>query len=150
MTKEEIWNQYSIINPEATSYEAWAFCDGGEIGDELARLVLAGTKTATASAYQVYEIEQSPVPAAGGLSIVLWSTGEAACIIRTTDVTVKNFSDVTSEHAFLEGEDDRSLEMWRAGHQHYFTQDLEAHGLSFNENMPVVCERFEVVCRPES
>ncbi len=148
MTTEELWNKYKSLHTEAISYEAWAFCEGGKFGDKLAQLVLEGTKTATASAYQVYEIEQSPVPTEGSLSVVLWSNGEAACIIRTTAVSIKKFSDVTPEHAFLEGEDDQSLEMWRIGHQKFFTQDLNAHGLSFSENMPVVCERFEVVCRP--
>lgn len=148
MTKDELWNKYKTQNSQALTYEAWAFCDGGAIGDVLAQLVLDGTKTATASAYQVYGIEQSSIPSEGCLSIIMWSNGDAACIIRTTSVTVEKFCDVTAAHAFLEGEDDRSLGMWRLGHQKYFTQDLNAHGLSFSEDMPVVCERFEVVCRP--
>jgi uncharacterized protein YhfF len=147
MTVDEIWNAYKKLNPEAGAYEAWSFCGGGEMGDILARLVLDGTKTATASAYDVYALDDCPVPAPGSLSVVLWSDGEAACILRTTDVTVAKFRDVTPEHAYLEGEDDRSLEMWRQEHQKYFTWDLQGHGLSFSDDMPVVCERFEIVFR---
>ena len=147
MTVEEIWNAYKKQDPGAQSYEAWSFCGGGEMGDILARLVLEGTKTATASAYDVYALEGSPVPAPGSLSIVLWSDGSPACIIRTTDITIKSFIDVTPEHAYLEGEDDRSLAMWRQEHTKYFTSELQSHGLQFREDIPVVCERFEVVCR---
>lgn len=147
MTVAEIWKAYKKQSPEAERYEAWSFCGGGEIGDVLARLVLDGTKTATASSYDIYALEQSPVPAPGCLSIILWSSGEAACIIRTTNVSIVKFRDVTSEHAYLEGEDDRSLEMWRRGHEKYFSMDLAPHGLAFNDEMPVVCERFEVIFR---
>jgi uncharacterized protein YhfF/GNAT superfamily N-acetyltransferase len=150
MTVQVIWDEYKAKNPDAGTYEAWSFCGGGDIGDELARLVLAGTKTATASAYQVYELEQSPLPSVGGLSIILWSDGSAACIIKTTGVEVRPFREVTPEHAFLEGEDDRSLDMWRQVHQAVFTRELAEYGIEFDEYIPVVCERFEIVWRPQT
>ena len=49
------------------------------------------------------------------------------------------------EHAFKEGEGDRSLEYWREVHKKFFRECLEEYGLEFSENMKVVCEEFEVV-----
>lgn len=147
MKEEEMWESYRRSNPRATAYEAWSFCGGGKVGDKLADLVLEGKKVATASAYQLYEIEKVPLPSIGGLSIILRSNGEAACIIETTDVRVCKFCDVTSEHAYNEGEGDRSLEHWRAVHKEVFSKELEGCGLQFDENMLVVCETFKMVFR---
>jgi uncharacterized protein YhfF len=52
---------------------------------------------------------------------------------------------VTAEHAYREGEGDRSLSHWRGVHRKFFTQELEAEGLEFSEDMKLVCEEFEVV-----
>lgn len=147
MNTEEIWSKYRQFDPQAASYEAWSFCGGGEAGDRLAELVLEGKKTATASAYQLYMVEEAPLPSVGGLSIILRSNGEAACIIETTDVRVCRFCEVTPEHANNEGEGDRSLEYWRTVHQECFSKELEANGLRFDEDMLVVCETFRIVFR---
>ena len=49
------------------------------------------------------------------------------------------------EHAFKEGEEDRSLEYWREVHKKFFRECLEEYELEFSENMKVVCEEFVVV-----
>ena len=46
-----------------------------------------------------------------------------------------------------EGEGDRSLANWRAGHWNFFTGECEALGQQPREAMPVVCERFRVIYR---
>lgn len=54
MRAEEMWKKFCEekgIN-EDTPYEAWSF---GGVPDKLAALVLEGRKTATASAYDLYE-----------------------------------------------------------------------------------------------
>jgi len=147
MNAEEMWAKYRQLNLNAASYEAWSFCGGGEVGDRLANLVLEGKKTATASAHQLYMVEKAPLPSVGGLSIILWSNGEAACIIETTDVRVCKFSEVSPEHAYYEGEGNRSLEYWRKVHREAFSEELEAHGLRFDEDMLVVCETFLIAFR---
>jgi uncharacterized protein YhfF len=144
MTKRDIWERYKKKNPRAESYSAWSFCGGGKGADELADLVILGIKTATSSAFQIYQIENSPIPSMGDLSVILKANGDAVCIIRTTDVAVCRFCDVTPEHAYNEGEDSRSLEDWRKVHKHFFTRELEEHDLPFDENMLVVCETFEL------
>jgi uncharacterized protein YhfF len=87
------------------------------------------------------------LPARGDLSIVLDGAGAPRLLVRTTHVDVVPFDEVTAEHAYLEGEDDRTLESWREGHERYWRRTLAAVGREFEPSTPVVCERFEVLYR---
>ena len=51
----------------------------------------------------------------------------------------------TAEHAYKEGEGDRSLEYWRKVHEEFFTEELESIDQKFNEDIKLVCEEFELV-----
>ena len=141
MTAEELWNESGL----AGGYEAWAF---GGAPDKLARLVVDGTKTATCSSLALMHHDGEPIPKPGDLSVILDSAGDAVCIIRTTRVYVETFERVTEEHAFKEGEGDRSLEYWRRIHWEFFTEELGAVGLSFDENAELVCEEFQLAYVP--
>ena len=60
MTPQEMWNAYKQINPSiGDEIDAWAF---GVDPDLLAELVFKGEKTATASAYDLYAVEDEPFP----------------------------------------------------------------------------------------
>lgn len=143
MTPEELWKAYKTINPEAgDDYEAWAF---GVMPDELAQLVLDGVKTATASGYDLYVLENDPLPEVGSYDIVLDSQGRAICVIKVTKVYVTEFGQVTADHAYKEGEGDRSLTYWRQAHIDFFKPYYQEVGLDFNDNSLIVCEEFEVV-----
>ena len=67
------------------------------------------------------------------------------CIIKTLKVYVTEFNRVSEEHAFKEGEGDRSLDYWRKVHVSFLTNELASVNRLFNENTKVVCEEFEVV-----
>ena len=138
MTAQEMWNASGI----QADYEAWAF---GDDPDTLAELVRTGVKTATASAYPFYELEGEELPKAGEYSVILDTKDEAVCIIRTIRVYVTPYREVTAEQAWKEGEGDRSLDYWRRVHEAFFRKELEEAGLTFTEDMGVVCEEFEVV-----
>lgn len=143
MNAQEMWKLFkAAFSVETDDYDAWQF---GDDPNSLARLVLEGKKTATASAYPLYALEHQPLPAVGECSVILNSADEAVCIIRNTRVTVVPYREITADHAFLEGEGDRSLAYWREIHEAFFTKDMAASGLIFDESMPVVCEEFEVV-----
>ncbi len=143
MTAEEMWNASGLSGP----WEAWAF---GDDADGLAALVLAGTKTATASAAELYEADNEPLPAAGEYSVILNSKEEAVCVIQTVRVRIVPFAEVGAEHAWKEGEGDRSLAYWRRVHEAFFVRELAAAGRTFDPQMPVVCEEFELrYCRPD-
>ena len=115
MTDRELWSLFvQRENIKETEYEVWAF--GGK-PDKLAELVIAGIKTATASAYPLYKFENEPLPKEGGYSVILNSNAEAVCVIKTTKVYVVPFSQVTQEHARKEGEGNKSLEYWQKVHR---------------------------------
>ena len=138
MTAEELWEKSGING----TYEAGAF--GGN-PDSLAKLVKNGIKTATCSAYCLYQAEGEPLPRPGDYSIILDSNDNAVCIIRTTKVYVTTFDQVSEEHAFKEGEGDRSLAYWGKVHEEFFTEELRSIGQNFDRKMDVICEEFEVV-----
>ena len=150
MTAEEMWRAYLLTNPQDSGarYEAWAY--GSDDPDSLADLTLVGTKTATASAFALYEAEGDEPPKQGDFSIILRSDEKTAvCVIQTTKVAIVPFSQVTAEQARKEGEGDRSLAFWRRVHQSFFTAELAAIPMEFSEDMMVVCEEFKVVYRPK-
>ena len=95
--------------------------------------------------FDLYQINNEPLPKAGDYSIILDSHDEAVCIIKTRKVYVTEFRSVSEEHAFKEGEGDRSLEYWRIVHINFLTNELAAVHKTFDENTKVVCEEFEVV-----
>jgi uncharacterized protein YhfF len=138
MTDKELWDKSGISG----MYKAWAF---GGAPDKLARLVVSGIKTATCSALVLFELEDEPIPKPGDYSVILDSVGNAVCIIRTTRVYVVPFEDVSEDHAFKEGEGDRSLGYWRAVHEEFFTEELATVHLQFDKRMELVCEEFELV-----
>lgn len=138
MTAEELWEKSGL----AGTYEAWSF---GDEPDKLAELVIQGIKTATCSAYDLYQINHEPLPQAGDYSIILNSHEEAVCVIKTLKVYVTEFKNVSVEHAFKEGEGDRSLEYWQMVHESFLINELASVHRTFTENTKVVCEEFEVL-----
>jgi len=127
------------------AYSTWCFGVGGDMADELVELVLHGAKRATTGALWSYEAEGEPIPVAGEYSVVTDGAGIPRAIIRTTTVDVVRFEDVGAEFAAAEGEGDLSLDYWRDGHWRYFTRELAQIDRQATPDMPVVCERFELV-----
>ena len=76
-----------------------------------------GARPATALA--VAELAQVglEVPRVGDLSIVVDGAGDPRALLRTTEVEVVPFDQVTAEHAAAEAEGDGTLESWRAQHE---------------------------------
>lgn len=141
----ELWNKFCIekgidIN---TPYSSWAF---GSAPDKLLDLVLQGIKTATASAYEIYSLDDSePMPKVNDYSVILNSKDEALCIIKTIKLDVVPFKDVDKMQAFKEGEGDRSLKYWRKVHEEFFNDEYSKYNLKFTKDSLILCEEFEVV-----
>ncbi|MBM7643078.1 ASCH domain-containing protein [Streptococcus loxodontisalivarius] len=143
MTPQELWNDYKKVNPTiGNEIDAWAF---GVEADLLAQLVLEGRKTATASAYDLYELDNEPIPQVGTYDVILDGEDQAVCIVRINQVTIVLFKEVSAEHAYKEGEGDRSLDYWRQVHLDFFKPYFEENGLIFTEDTKLVLEEFEVV-----
>ena len=143
MTPKAMWQAYKKINPEIGDViDAWSF---GAMADELADLVLRGEKTATSSAYELYKLENEPLPQAGSFDVILDSQEKAVCIVEITKVSVLPFNEVSADHAFKEGEGDKSLAYWQQVHEAFFTECLAEAGLEFSQETGVVLEEFRKV-----
>lgn len=145
MLAQELWEQFiSKYDICETLCGTWTF---GTDGNQLVELVLQGIKTATSSAYVFYELEKEPLSKVGEYHIILNEKEEATCVIQITKVSVLPFEQVTKEHAYKEGEGDRTLDYWRKVHQAFFTEELHQVNIEFYQDMKVVCEEFEVVLK---
>ena len=143
MTASELWSLFQRekgIN--ISEYEAWAF---GGAPDELAELVIKGTKKATTSLYYWYEDGKERLPQVGSYSVVLDSKENAVCIIQTTKVYIVPFCEVSKEHALKEGEGDLSLAYWQRVHEEFFSSELESEKINFSDKLRVVCEEFKLI-----
>ena len=143
MTPQEMWNAYKKINLSiGDEIDAWAF---GVEPDLLADLVLRGEKTATASAYDLYALEAESLPQEGTFDVILDSQNQSVCIVEITKVSVQPFNQVSAQHAYKEGEGDKSLTYWRQVHEDFFTDCLGEAGLTFTPESKVVLEEFRKV-----
>ncbi|AXN30288.1 ASCH domain-containing protein [Vibrio coralliilyticus] len=121
------------------------FCADEFNANECARLINEGTKRASCSLKQGYDIEQEPLPQVGRITVVLNWQQEPVCIIRLTEVSICPFDQVTEEFARSEGEGDLSYEWWRDVHIKFFTQYAGEIGAKFDLQSELVLERFEKV-----
>ncbi|BDR57232.1 ASCH domain-containing protein [Xylocopilactobacillus apis] len=139
---EKYWQVFADKNKLTNAaYEAWAFGDNPKTADELAKLVLEGKKTATSSRF----VKGDKLPQVGEYNIILDGQGHPVCITQTLSVEIMPFKNVSAEHAYLEGEDDRTLASWRNVHRDFFTRECLDEGKTFTEEIPCVCEVFKAI-----
>ena len=84
---------------------------------ELADLVMAGIKRATASLARDYGEGREPIPQPSDFVLMLDGEGRPRFIWRTTEVTIKPLSQVDEAFAWDEGEGDRTPDWWLAAHR---------------------------------
>ena len=145
---EAFWSEFEgAAGPQAPGrfLEAFHFDDNEASANHLAGLVLAGRKRATAGSAWLYESTGKRAPAAGDLSVVTTWAGDPVCVIETKDVSVVPFDQVSAEFAATEGEGDCSLDYWRRVHWDYLQRECAGIGREPAVDMPVLCERFDVV-----
>ena len=142
----DYWNRFKKENQITSQFvNAWSFGDSPELADELLGLVLAGKKIGTATLVIELEREGDKMPEVGDYNIILDGKGKPSAIIRTTSVQIKPFNQVEEVYAYSEGEDDRTLESWKREHWKYWTRKSQKLGFTMKENLPVICENFELV-----
>lgn len=124
---------------------AFAFGDGPDMSDRLAKLVLDGEKSATSAWLASYEAEGIDIPEVGDLSIMCDGADRPLALLRTADVRKIPFADVGPEIAQAEGEG--TLDEWKAEHRDFFARECAALGIEFDPEGEVVVEFFEVVYR---
>ena len=135
----------AIPNDEEATEVVERFGDSADLADELLDLVLHGPKRATAGSAQAFELASAPLPEVGDLWVAADAAGRPRALLRTTEVRVGPLSSVDDAFAWDEGEGDRSRAMWLADHETFFRRQLPTLGLTFDDDMPTVFERFELV-----
>lgn len=129
----------------AADYQVVAFGDSSGMATELAALVVAGTKRATASLMRDYADGRLPLPAVGDFVVMVDGAGAPRCIWRTTEIEINPLDTVDARFAWDEGEGDRSLEWWLAAHRRYFAREAARDGFEMHDAIETVFERFTVV-----
>ena len=129
----------------ATDYQVVAFGDNSGMATELAALVVAGTKRATASLMRDYADGRLPLPGVGDFVVVVDGGGAPRCIWRTVEIEIKPLNAVDARFAWDEGEGDRTLDWWLAAHRRYFARQAARDGFEMHDAIETVFERFTVV-----
>lgn len=129
---------------DITNLEKWHFENDEESCNHILGLVLDGKKRATPSSLLAYEKACESVPQVDEISVITYWDGTPACIVKTTNVRIIRFCDMTYDIAKLEGEND-SLEDWRETHAAFWMDEGKRKGYTFSEEMPIVFEEFDVL-----
>lgn len=129
--------------------EAWMFGDGidTKMADELVNLVLEGKKRGTCSVFDFYRISGEPLPQIGQYDIVLNGKSEPLAVIQIKKIELAKMDDVTEEFALSEGEGDLTYQYWYDEHKKFFMDEAESLGTTFDTQMELICENFDVVYR---
>ena len=139
----QAFRQYAGLDHD--HYVVGSFGDSPEMATELADLVVAGIKRATASLARDYGEGREAIPRPGDFVMMLDGKGRPRFIWQTTEVTIKPLSQVDDAFAWDEGEGDRTRNWWLAAHRRYFGRQANREGCKFDDDVLTVFERFEVV-----
>jgi uncharacterized protein YhfF len=149
---DEFWKAYLAHLPESEQqrdyFEAFQFGAGREMANQLARLVLDGIKTATSDLIWHMDHQGKPRWQVGDEHVVLDGNWLPVCVIRTTELETRAFGEVDEAFAHDYGEGDRTLVWWREHLFAWYARECREIGREPSYEMPLQCERFEVVFAP--
>ncbi len=111
--------------------------------DDGARLILDGTKTATATAS--WEWPEGTLPFVGALSVLFDGRDEARAVVETTAVETLRFGDATEELAQAYGEGERTLDWWRLAIGDYYRRLADSKREQFDDDTLLYVERIKVL-----
>ncbi|MFF1611922.1 ASCH domain-containing protein [Amycolatopsis sp. NPDC058278] len=128
------------------------FAFPGPLRDKLVAAILRGEKTSTTGLVAEYEKYGEELPVVGERELMIDSAGVGVAILETTEVRVLPLSEVDLQHALDEGEGDKSVAEWRAGHTQYWQSAemraaLEDPEFTVDDTTMVVATRFVIVER---
>jgi len=126
---------------EAVLPPAWSLGDSPELADQVVEAVLTGRKTATTGLYEEYTKAEAETPSVGDLSILLDGHGHPRALLRTVEVRVLPFSEVTAKQAAAEGDGDGTVDTWRTEHKALW----QAQEVDIDDTTDIVWERFKVL-----
>jgi len=147
---DRYWQQYraaTSADSETPDNPSGSFSFGGNPEDarEIARLVIAGVKTATGSLLWVYVADGESPPRAGDYWVITDGGENPICIIQDTDVQVIPYDQVTIDYAIDGGEGDLTMDSWREIYWDYILAECTRIRREPNEQVTLVMERFRLV-----
>jgi histidinol-phosphate aminotransferase len=108
-------------------------------------LILHGNKRSTAHPMLQHEVEGDTPHSVGDYSIVLDGFARPACVLRTTSVEVKPFSEVDEAFVRAESEGAGIVAYWKVGHWVSYQPYCALNGSEMSEDLPMVFEYFELI-----
>ncbi|MBQ8749274.1 MAG: ASCH domain-containing protein [Clostridia bacterium] len=134
-------NLCNLKTKSVKNLKEWYFGDNKQTANKLFFLVKRGIKTATSYLYDKQVFDKKIL----NYSILTNWDNSQKILIKTTKRTILKFKDVSTEHAYKEGEDDRTLQSWLTRHKALFASMLAEKGKTFSDSTKIVCEEFRIV-----
>ena len=144
---DAFWRAYAEASGADGGYDVVAFGDAPAMATELAKLVLAGPKRATAGLARDFGEGpgQEPMPVVGGHVVLVDGAGEPRAVWRTVEVRIGPLDSVDEAFARDEGEGKRTREDWLAMHRRFFGRQAGRQGFAMHDGIETVFERFAIV-----
>ena len=144
---DAFWRAYAGATGTGSTYDVVAFGDCPAMATELAELVLAGPKRATAGLARDFgEAEgKEPMPVVGGHVILVDGEGRPRAVWRTTEVRTGPLDSVDEAFAWDEGEGERTRADWLRMHRAFFARQAAVEGFAMRDGIETVFERFTIV-----
>ena len=112
----------------------------------ITKLILAGDKTGTFTSPLMFEGDRSITPELGAYSVLTDSKSAPRAVLQTTGLLSLPFNRITEKETVVDGPAIQPLEIWKPVHVTFFTNEMEARGKVFTEDMPVTVEKFRIAC----
>ena len=144
---EEFRDRYQKVSPGGSWPERYAIRRMGNapaIGETLLRLVASGEKTGLFSRPEDLHAAGC-TPQVGDYVVFTDHDDRPRCLVQMEECRLLKFCDVGPDLAACESPAARDLEVWRGIHRRYWTAALAKEGKAFDENMPVLFQRFRLV-----
>ena len=124
----------------------------GPSRDKLIEPILTGRKKTTTSLLEAWRASGEPVPATGGVEVIIDSRGMPVAVTQTVDVHIVSLDEVPLDHVLDEGEGFTSVEEWRAAHERFWTSpesraELDDPNFVPDDDTQVVLQRMVVTQR---
>lgn len=115
--------------------------------ERLIGYIIARDKTGVFS--QPTDFPDGQLPRPGEFAVLADFDDRPRCLIRYDECEVLPFTAIGPEHVTIETPPMRDVAKFRAFHRNYWTPILEARGERFDENAPIVFQRFTCLYPPK-
>ena len=145
---EAMWDDFTKENNITnTNYQTRWFGsqDNPDEIDEYNKLIFDGIKHSTSKPLKYYAAKQEAIPQIGDYYILLDGQMKPVGIIKTVVSEIIPFIKISAEHAYHEGEGNRTLSDWKERMEQRFTKLAKSYDDQFSIDEPIVSETFELV-----